>query len=401
MTSKEHIHKETLQDGRTRYWFRVGMKDPRTGRYVRPRYTFDTWKEAKAERGRMLSERDRGTAVVRTKITVAEWVQQWLEVKGAGSDEAGTRTVKPSTLRYYRDTLQPVVKRYGTVKLQELSTRDLEKLKQEMLSGEARVVGRRGAPMSARSVNATIGSTHAVLKSALQQQLIYINPAEAVARVTSRRTAAKVRQTRGSWQPENSQAFLRHIADHRLTGAWWLSMLGLRRGEVLGLRWSSVDFEAGQFTVDHNRVVTAGVVYDTDTKAEASDRTLPLPAPVAAALRETRRHQAAEKLRAGEAYSDQGLVVVDEIGKPYRPEYYSDLFVALSADAGLPRIPLHGARHAAASLLAANGVPIVDAARWLGQSQTSITERYQHAFDEGLKAAGDKLAAALSGIVAK
>jgi integrase len=70
-------------------------------------------------------------------------------------------------------------------------------------------------------------------------------------------------------------------------------------------------------------------------------------------------------------------VVVNELGKPYRPEWYSDLFVRLGKDAGVPRVVLHGARHAAASLLADLGVPDVAAAAWLGHTPVHVTQGYQ------------------------
>jgi hypothetical protein len=95
---------------------------------------------------------------------------------------------------------------------------------------------------------------------------------------------------------------------------------------------------------------------------------LPLPPVVVDALRDLHRTQAAERLAAGAAYGNpDGRVVVDEIGHTTRPETYSDTFPRLVKLAGLPRIPLRGARHCAASLPADLGYPVVIVAAWLGQ----------------------------------
>jgi integrase len=89
--------------------------------------------------------------------------------------------------------------------------------------------------------------------------------------------------------------------------------------------------------------------------------------------------------------------VADELGAPYRPLFYADRFGELAAAAGLPRIPLHGGRHCAASLLADLGIPDVAVAAWLGHTQVTVTHNYQHVMAARLAEASRALGEALTG----
>jgi len=102
---------------------------------------------------------------------------------------------------------------------------------------------------------------------------------------------------RGAWQTADAVTFLRSVQQDRLNAAWLLSMLGLRRGEVLGLRWQDVGLDT--LTVRESRISVAGQIHVGTPKAKASRRVLPLPPVVVDALRELRRIQTAERLAAG------------------------------------------------------------------------------------------------------
>lgn len=175
------------------------------------------------------------------------------------------------------------------------------------------------------------------------------------ANVVSRNVAALVDKPKSemsdgggqAWTPEQARSFLRHVSADRLAGAWRLSLYGLRRGEVLGLSWDDVDLEARQATVVASRVVAGREVVTSGTKNRRS-RVVPLGPEVVADLKALKTLQARERLAAGEAYTVTGLIVVDEMGVPLRPERYSDLFHVHSDAAKLPRIRLHDLRHTAA-----------------------------------------------------
>lgn len=155
-------------------------------------------------------------------------------------------------------------------------------------------------------------------------------------------------------------------------GAWRLSLSGLRRGEVLGLAWTDVDLDGGTVNVRASRVMVAGqAVLQTSTKSLAGKRVVPLTPDAVAALRRMRSQQAQERLAAGPAYLDSGLVVVDALGRPVTPRWYADAFHALSRQAGVPVVRLHDARHAYGSHLLDRGVPLPSCRRSWGTPRST------------------------------
>jgi integrase len=421
------IRKIELADGRTRYRFvvDVGKKpkiDKATGKpatgpdghpvMVRDQrtFTYDGLKEARAERARVISESAKGTYVKPAKVTVEEVIAGWLETK--------QRSVKPSTWRHYIDVLKPVRERYGYLQLQALTKDHVEALVRDMLSGKARRRGAAGEPLSPRSVNATLTALGMVLTDAVDNGKVVRDVTRTVKRVPSDPDAGS---DRGEWQAEDAKRFLRSVRSDRMYPAFLLSMLGLRRGEVLGLRWEHVDLTGDRakerklpegtpsVAVVNNRVVTldgAGksLIIEGSPKGKGRRRApfLPIPRLLVDALKTLKAKQSAEKLAAGEAYDScpecgGAHLVVNELGVPYRPEWYSDRFVKLGQDIELTRVPLHGSRHCAASLLADLGVPDVAAAAWLGHTQVTVTHGYQHVMVERLAEASKALGDALTG----
>lgn len=411
MTRKvDPIKRIELQDGRVRYRFVVDVEPKSDGKRDQRTFTLDSLKEARTERARIIHEAARGTYVKPSKATVAEDIARWLEVKKG--------EVKSTTWRHYLDVLAPVRLAYGHVPSQRFSKDQLEALKRDMLSGKARRIGNPGAPMSARSVNAMLTAITMVLEDLVMQGKLVRNVARLVKRVEADPDAGA---DRGEWQAADAVTFLRSVRDDRMYAVFLLSMLGLRRGEVCGLCWSHVDLTGEKakerklpegipsVAVVNNRVVTL----DADGKSLTIEGTpkgkgrrrapyLPIPQLLVNALKALKARQAAEKLKAGEAYSacpecGGAHLVVNELGEPYRPEWYSDRFVTLGKAIGLTRVPLHGSRHCAASLLADLGVPEVAIAAWLGHTKVDVTRGYTHVFAERLAETSKALGKALAG----
>src|SRR5690606_23349207 len=123
------------------------------------------------------------------------------------------------------------------------------------------------------------------------------------------------------WTREQSKAFREHVREHRLYALFLLSLCGLRRSEVMGLRWSRID--GNTLHVRRGRVAIGKTVEEDDPKSRRSRRSLPLPADVAAALRSLKLTQKAETLALGVPWSDERLLAVREDGEPIRPEWYT------------------------------------------------------------------------------
>ncbi|WP_236949232.1 site-specific integrase [Mycolicibacterium goodii] len=192
-----------------------------------------------------------------------------------------------------------------------------------------------------------------------------------------------------TWTPGQATQFRDHVCDDRLA-ACWLTLAGLRRSEILGLRWSDVDFDAGTVSVAQGRVVVQGVGTVTgDPKSKRSRRALPVPPGILAALRTFKVRQAAERLAFGNAYQDTGLVAVNEDGSPIRPETYSAEFARRSKTAGVAAIRLHDVRHTAATMLLDSGTSTIATAKWLGHDPAITLRVYGHVYDDALAAAGN------------
>lgn len=191
-------------------------------------------------------------------------------------------------------------------------------------------------------------------------------------------------------------AFLGAASRDRLHAAWRLSLYGLRRGEVLGLRWSDIDLKAKTLTVNQARVLVEYKVLIEQPKSRNGHRTLPLDDALVAALTALHKRQLAESAAAGPAYQsgladldwyDGGeYVITDELGVPVHPEWYSDEFGRLLKRIGLRRITLHDSRHTTLTLMEHAGVPISIVSKWAGHYDAAFTQRtYVHASTDDLE----------------
>lgn len=161
---------------------------------------------------------------------------------------------------------------------------------------------------------------------------------------------------------------------------------GLRRGEVLGLRWDAVDLEAGTLTVRH--IVTNAsiegkqVLVQADrAKTKSSLRTLPLVDAFAQRLRALKEQQEYNEQVCGSCYNRKykGYLFVNEMGDLILPNSVTDGFARLLAENGLRKIRFHDLRHSCASLLLKQGVPMKQIQEWLGHSDISTTANiYAH-----------------------
>ena len=172
------------------------------------------------------------------------------------------------------------------------------------------------------------------------------------------------------------RAFLNVAAEHRLGPALWLTaMTGMRRGEVLGLRWSDIDLEAERLSVQRSVTCTGYQVHTTPTKTRTSRRPVDLDQRTVGVLTEWRAVQAAEL--SGD--TGAGVVFTRANGQPVHPHVLSQTFERVQANAGLPRIRLHDLRHTHATLLLKAGVPLKVVSERLGHSSPAFTMAvYQH-----------------------
>lgn len=192
------------------------------------------------------------------------------------------------------------------------------------------------------------------------------------------------------WLPAHTGRFLDFTeqAGERLFALFALvAYCGLRRDEVVGLGWADLDLDQGIASIRE----TGG---GDGPKSESGTRAVPLPAPVATALRAWRKQQAADRLAWGSDWTDNGRVFTREDGTAVPGQWVSTRFATLAFRAGLPPVRFHDLRHGAASVCKAAGLDSKFISALLGHSRTSFTDStYVLVFPEVAKAAAEAAAA--------
>jgi integrase len=202
-----------------------------------------------------------------------------------------------------------------------------------------------------------------------------------------------------TWSPEQLRTFLDSVSKYRLR-AMWLPIIttGLRRGDVAGLRWDSIDLETGRLRVEKTRVVVNFKVVESGPKTQRSGREIALDPETVAALRAHRAKVAEERFGRG-ALQDSDLVFTWKDGVGIHPEVLSRTFQRQAKAAGLPVIRLHDLRHSYATAALEAGVPLGVVQERLGHASIAVTAGvYSHVRAEVDQASADKVAGLILGV---
>jgi integrase len=274
--------------------------------------------------------------------------------------------VRPGTwVEYQRKVDTHLIPAVGQVPLQQLTTAMLNAHYQQLLAGGV-------GPRTVQYVHATIRKA---LNDAVRWGLLVRNPAQYATPPTLRRVGLQ------TWTADELRRFLNSVDGERLVAMWRLAALtGLRRGEVLGLRWADLDLDNGWLAVRQTLVVVNNHIQVSQPKTARGRRRIALDPATCSALRQHRRAQVAERLGAGPSWSDTGLVFTHQDGRPLHPEYVRRLFDRHLQRIGLPRIRLHDLRHTHATLALQAGVHPKVVSERLGHTTVAMTlDIYSHA----------------------
>jgi len=303
-----------------------------------------------------------------------------------------------STKASYRDAFRCPREFLGHKELQAIRKIDIENLVEYMETTGRKRGGTPGTGLGTRSIRLTLGRLTAAFEMAMQEGKLARNVVKLVT------PPAHTKSKPDTWSTEQVRRFLRLAAKDRLHAAWRLSLYGLRRGEVLGLRWSDIDLTEKTLTVSQSRVLVDYKVRIEPPKSDNGERVLPMDDALVDALKALRKRQAADAEEAGSVYrhglaelhwysAGDAYVVTDSLGMPVHPEWYSDEFGRKLRQAELPKIRLHDSRHTTLSLMEKAGVPISIISKWAGHYDAAFTMKtYVHASDEDLKEGGKALA---------
>jgi integrase len=328
---------------------------------------------------RVQREAETGVLADRSKATLETFLfGTWLP--------AMEPTLAPSTVLSYKNILRArVAPTLGAVPLQALAASQLNALYARLLAN-GRSNG--GGALSHRSVRYTHTVVRKALKDACRWGLVGRNVADLA-------NPPKVTKTRKwtTWSPSEIGTFLRHVEADRLSPLWELTAnTGMRRGELLGLRWEDLDFDAATVTIRRALVVVGYKVMIRPTKTDRP-RVIALDAGMVAILNEWRRFQLEERLAWGPAYHDSGYIFTKEDGSPLHPDETSKRFNRLLASVAIPRIRFHDVRHTWATTALAAGVHPKIVAERLGHGSIQITlDTYSHVMPQQDRAAGELVA---------
>ncbi|MFJ8857047.1 tyrosine-type recombinase/integrase [Streptomyces sp. NPDC102451] len=354
------------KDGR--YEARVYVPQP-DGTRKRKTVYGSTWDECDTKRQELVLRDRQGVPTPTRSAKLSEWLPYWLE-EFVRDDRKKTTYAKYET--HVRRYLVPHI---GSKRLETLGAADVRR----MLTA-----------VTAQASAATAKESHRVLRSALtaacREELITRNVVMLVPapRVQSRELKP--------WDLEETTTFLEAARKDPLYAAFVLAVaLGLRRGEVLGLRWSDIDLERRTLTVRNQIQRVQKELYADSTKNRRT-RAIPVPLMCVAPLRWQRLRQATQRHDAGQAWHDSDYVFTTRTGRTIEPRNLSRSFERITEDAGLRRIRLHDARHGCATLLFAAGVPARVVMEILGHSQIAVTMNiYTHVSDDNRREAMENM----------
>lgn len=413
----EPIRLVFTKTGKPRYRVRLDAgRHPKTGKRRQVWSTHDTITAAREYFQAHKTDRNRGQLVTldrRNRQSFAELAEAWVTGRERGTiTSTKTARLRPNSAAGYRSALRRADAVFGGKPVAEVSEQDIETMLAKIAdSGRTR-----------RSAAFTLFVVRAVLKHAVARKIVARSVAEtegigaagADSKPREALTALEVTKLRAYLASDRERrladAALRAINGERdemdkrrrdhfgvdgLYACWLLTIYGLRRSEVLGLRWSDVDLKTKTLRIERGRVdVNGGKVIEGKPKTERGARALPLPADVLIALRAMREQQLADF---GADQVRTGYLAVDKIGEPIRPEVWTDQWRRHCVAAGVRAVTLHAARHSSVTAMRDRGVADHIVAAWHGHDEVTMRRTYSHAHPDELAAAGEALSEAYGG----
>lgn len=245
-------------------------------------------------------------------------------------------------------------------------------------------------PLAAKTVRYIHTIIHKALADAVDSGILPANVAERAKAPRPYRCRTPEIQC---WEPAELAAFLRSVEGTRLEAAWRLAaMTGMRRGEVLGLRWSDADLDNSRVAVRNAIVSVAYELLESSPKNHQA-RVIDIDPETTALLLRHRARQLREQEGLRGDYEDRNLVVCAEDGRPVHPQSFSQAFARAVEQAGLRKIRLHDLRHTHATIAVKAGVPVKVISERLGHESPAFTlKQYAHVMP-GMQAEAAKMIA--------
>ncbi len=350
-------------------------RDPQTGeRRVAFKTVRGTKKQAEQELTAILAKLDKGIVIDPSKVTVAEYLDDWLRV-------TAPHTVAPKALERYHGIVRNQIKPgLGTIGLQKLRPADIDRWVKGMVAEGS---------LSIRSIRHAHGVLRTALNDAARVELVERNVASLVKVPKAERQEVEI------LKQDQIAEVLDKLEDHpSLFPIVALALgTGARRGEIAALRWSDIDLDAATVRIERALEQTKAGLRVKTPKTAAGRRTVSLPAFTVTALRDHRRQALETRLALGAgALPAETPVFGDHEGNLPSPYSITDRWRNAVKNRKLPKVTFHALRHSHASALIAAGLDVVAVSRRLGHASPALTlSVYGHLF----RPDDDKAAAAI------
>jgi integrase len=349
------------QRSKSTYSIKISLgKDPATGRYKSQWFTVKgSKKDAEKRLSELLHQIDTGNYMQPGKTTVADYLQRWL------TDYAEPNLSPRSYERYTGIVRQYLIPDFGSIQLSQLKPEHLQKHYSTRLKGG----------LSARTIRYHHALIHIALQTAVKWGLVSRNVADSVEPPKFKRSQMQ------TWNEDEVNCFLEAAKGTQYYALFYTALFtGMRRSELLALRWQDIDFIYGQIYVNRSlHHLKDGSYVFTTPKSERSRRTIALPPSAFLVLSEYRKAKDTDALLLDKPLTDTDLVFSTIEGKPLRPNTVTRAWSTLAARAGVKVIRLHDARHTHASLMLKQGIHPKVVQERLGHASIQMTlDTYSH-----------------------
>jgi len=338
--------------------------DPVTGKEVRKWHPAGTCRdEAETLAHKLAARTDGGTDSIRSLTFGAYLTQQWLPGKA--------NTLAESTWHGYRRKIERhILPTLGAVPIRRLKVTHLEALYESKLRPTE--TGTKAlAPKTVLEIHLIIRGAldHAAKRGIVNRNVALVAHAPRLRSIPKHEAQA--------WTAQQLTAFLRAAVGHRLFPAFWLAAnTGMRRSELLGLKWGDIDLDKNTVSINRGLVAVGYELHESRGKTANSRRSIDLDPPTIEVLEAWRHWTRLEQTVTGKS---NDYVFTTGNGHPVHPHSISQTFERISRNAGLPVIRFHDLRHTHATLLIKEGVPVKVVSERLGHATTAFTiETYQH-----------------------
>lgn len=385
---KGHFRKRNRKGNSWTVWFDL-PPGPDLKRRQKSLTVKGTRKDAEREFARRRHEMEQGTYVDNRKATLGQYLEHWLDMIA--------HDVTARTLQAYRGHVElHIVSTIGNVKLGDLRPAHIDAAKRAWITGERK--DKKAGSLSPHTVKHVFSTLFTALNKAKRQRIIAVNPCESVDPPRWER-----QEMTGSLDKERAVQLLSVFEQSEIGAAVVTDMgSGLRRGELLALRWGDLDLDAGRLAVNRALEHIGNQVRFKEPKTKQSRRRISLPAFVVQRLRKHRVEQAERFLSLGLGRPRADTLVFERLGKAYNPATFGSIFARLVRRANLGKVRLHDLRHTFASMSLEAGVDMKTVSNALGHSSISTTaDIYAHVTPALMRSAADRLEDTLGRAIAK